>query len=215
MERLLFISQESSSMTQLDSIRKACEAGVKWVQLRVKDQPAEEVLEIAQAAKEVCESFGVWLSINDYPDIARAVNAYGVHVGKKDMPLSQARIVIGTRLLGGTANTFEDLCRHTQVKADYVGVGPFRFTTTKKNLSPVLGLQGYRQLMTKCRETGNNIPVFAIGGIQLEDVEELMRTGVYGIAVSSLISLSPDPEKVVEKINQILLKYEYGNAFDC
>ena len=199
-ERLQFISQESGTITHLGSIWKACQAGVKWVQLRVKDKPEEEVLRLAWLATGICDEFGARLTVNDYYRVARAVRSYGLHLGKEDMPLAEARRKVGTMVLGGTANTFEDIRQHVTSGVDYVGVGPFRFTSTKKKLSPVLGLAGYEKLIQQCREADINIPVLAIGGLTLDDVEALIQTGVHGIAVSSLIALAPDPKAVVEEI---------------
>lgn len=193
-------------MTQLQSIRLACEAGVKWVQLRVKEQSEEQVFETAMAAKEICEQWGASLTINDYPKVAKRLGAYGIHLGKEDMPLKEARDIIRGMILGGTANTFEDIRQHAESGADYVGVGPYRFTTTKKKLSPVLGQDGYRLLLKKCSEAGIKTPVLAIGGLKLGDIEDLIEAGVYGIAVSSLIVQAPDPKRVVERINTILEK---------
>ena len=193
-------------MSQLESIRIACEAGVKWVQLRIKDLAAEQVMPTALAAKELCVQYGVLLTINDFPEVAQAVDAYGIHLGKEDISLTEARKIVGQKLIGGTANTFDDIRQHVESGADYVGVGPFRFTSTKKNLSPILGLEGYKQLLGKCRKAGYHIPVLAIGGLALEDVEELLQTGVYGIAVSSLIVHATEPAAIVKKINHILEK---------
>ena len=206
MDRLQFISQENGRMSHLDSIRLACEGGVKWVQLRIKDKPEEDVLKIARLAKELCDAHGTRFTINDFPGVAKEVKAYGLHLGKEDMPLIEARQMIGPILLGGTANTFEDIRKHVKSGADYVGVGPFRFTSTKKKLSPVLGLGGYEKLLNQCEKEGINIPVLAIGGLTLEDIEDLIQAGVYGIAVSSLIALAPDPKGVVEKIYEKLRK---------
>ena len=197
-------------MTHLDSIRRACEAGVKWVQLRIKDQPEEVVLKAAMEAKMICDSFGAKLTINDYPQVAREVNAFGLHLGKEDMPLLEARKIAGELVLGGTANTFEDVRMHAKNGAAYVGVGPLRFTTTKKKLSPVLGPEGYRDLVKNCKAEGIKIPILAIGGLRLDDIEPLLKTGVYGIALSSLIALAPDPKEVTEKIYEKLNEHNHG-----
>lgn len=212
MEKLQFISQENSTMTHLESIQKACEAGVKWVQLRIKDQQEEEVLKIAGQAREICEEHNAKLTINDNYRVARAVGAYGLHLGKEDMPLGEARKKTGSMILGGTANTFEDIRQHVQDGADYVGVGPYRFTLTKKKLSPVLGISGYQQLVTQCKNEGIFIPILAIGGLTLDDIERLMDTGIYGIAVSSLVVLAPEPKRVVDEIYRILEKDTYKYA---
>ncbi|MRG46576.1 thiamine phosphate synthase [Chitinophaga sp. SYP-B3965] len=209
MERLLYISQAP----HLENIRAACEAGCKWIQLRVKDvngnagkQTADDALhnvhlQLAIDAKAICDEFGAKLSINDNPSIAALVNAYGVHVGKLDVPVKEARNIVGDQSwVGGTANTLDDVLAHINDGVDYVGVGPFRFTTTKENLSPILGLEGYQQLMAS---VGSKVPVMAIGGILLEDIPALKEAGVYGVAVSGLITNAIDKKEMVQKINAI------------
>lgn len=195
MERLLYISQ----VPHLENIRAACEAGCRWIQLRAKQSAAP--LELAMEAKKICDEFGAKLSINDHPSVAAEVNAYGVHVGKLDVPVAAARNLVGHQSwLGGTANTLDDVLAHICDGVNYVGVGPFRFTTTKENLSPILGLEGYKQLMAVI---GNKVPVMAIGGILLEDMPALKETGVHGVAVSGLITNAVDKKEMVQKINAI------------
>lgn len=205
MERLQYISQQNDNMTHLEGIQKACEAGLKWVQLRIKDKEVNEIIPVAKEAKQICDSFGALLTINDFPSIAKTVNAYAAHLGKKDLAVEEGRILLGDSfVIGGTANTIEDVEMHFNSGADYVGVGPFRFTTTKKKLSPVLGLEGYRKIMKAYSERRISIPVIAIGGIEMEDIKEIMRTGVYGIAVSGLIANAKDPKGTVEQILEII-----------
>lgn len=211
-ERLQFISQESEGCTHLQSIATACEAGVKWVQLRIKNQPAEEVRRQAAEAKAICAGHGARLIINDYPEVAREVEAYGLHLGKEDMPLAEARKIVGSMAIGATANTLDDIRAHCRNGADYIGLGPFRFTSTKKKLSPLLGLQGYRQLLQQCREEGLAVPLIAIGGIELEDIEGILQAGVSGVAVSSLIAKAARPTEVVEKIYKKLQRTDLAHA---
>ena len=95
-------------------------------------------------------------------------------------------------------------------KVDYIGLGPFRFTTTKENLSPILGLEGYAKLIEQCRKENIDIPVIAIGGIVPEDITEIIETGIYGVAVSSVINKAKDKEQVVELMN--LKIKEFNNS---
>ena len=109
-----------------------------------------------------------------------------------------------TFYIGATANTFEDIEHAVGQGASYIGLGPFRYTETKKKLSPVLGLEGYRKIVQQCKEAGYKIPIFAIGGICLEDVAPLMETGITGIAVSGAIIHADDPvEETRRFINEI------------
>lgn len=199
MEKLLYISQETPESSHAENIRAACEAGCRWVQLRVK---SGDVSAVAFEAKQICDHFGAKLSINDHPVIARTIGAYGLHVGLQDMPVNEARKIVGKDCwLGGTANTLSDALMHAAAGADYIGAGPFRFTTTKKNLSPILGIEGYHGLM---KGIGGKLPVLAIGGILLEDIPALMNTGVHGIAVSGLITHAPDKKVMVTRILKLL-----------
>lgn len=184
-----------------DNILAACDAGCKWIQLRIKNATPEAVMPVAEAVKKICERYQASLIINDYPQVALAVEAAGVHVGKLDMTVAAARAITGNGMIvGGTANTLEDILQHVQDGASYVGVGPFRFTTTKQNLSPILGLAGYQSILNALKEKGITIPVIAIGGILLEDIPALMETGVHGIAASGLITQAADKSVVVREI---------------
>ncbi len=206
-EKLHFITQENEIYTHLRSITAACEAGIKWVQLRIKDKDEDEILELAQLAREICDEYGAKLIINDYPEIAKRVNADGLHLGKEDMPVDKARKIVGDEMIiGATANTLEDIIKHAENGADYIGLGPFRYTNTKKNLSPVLGLEGYENILSECGKLGIDVPIIAIGGIETSDVTALMGTGIHGIAVSGLIVNSGDMGGDVKKINNLIKK---------
>lgn len=201
MERLQYISQETEKLSHMDGIQKACEAGVKWIQLRVKNKNEKEVLELAKGVLQVCKLHNCNLVINDFPRIAKEIGAYGVHLGKEDMSVSEARKILGNDfIIGGTANTIDDIELHFKSGANYVGVGPFKFTTTKQKLSPVLGLEGYRKIMDEYMKRNISIPVIAIGGIEVGDVKEIMGTGVYGVAVSGAIANSVNAKETVQQI---------------
>lgn len=200
-----FISHFTEQHTYLDSIRLALEGGIKWVQLRMKEASEEEFLSVGTEVRRLCDQYGATFIIDDHVELVHKLKADGVHLGKNDMPIAEARNILGKDIIiGGTANTFEDIASHYQATANYIGCGPFRFTTTKKGLSPTLGLEGYRSIMTKVKEAGINIPVVAIGGITAEDIPDIMQTGISGIALSGAILRAENP---IEEINRIL-KYE-------
>ncbi|WP_282179984.1 thiamine phosphate synthase [Maribacter stanieri] len=183
---LHYISQGSTPKEHLENIQKACSSGAELVQLRLKKQTEKVVLETAQQAREITSKFQVLLIINDHYKIAAAVKADGVHLGKLDSCPTKARKKLASwQLIGGTANTLEDCKTLIHKKVDYIGLGPFRFTKTKENLSPVLGINGY---LTLLEELKTAIPVIAIGGIVIDDVSALMKTGVHGIAISGEIT---------------------------
>ena len=191
---LQFITHYTGRYTYFDSARMALEGGCRWIQLRMKEATEEEVEKEAIRVQDLCRQYGATFIIDDHVALAKKLHADGVHLGKKDMPIAEARQLLGKDfIIGGTANTFEDVQMHYAAGADYIGCGPFRFTTTKKNLSPVLGLEGYRNIVSRMKEAGINLPIVAIGGIAFEDIPAIMQTGVSGIALSGSILRADDP----------------------
>lgn len=201
---LQFISHYTERYSYLDSIRLALEGGCRWIQLRMKDTPDEEVRPVAIGALQMCRNVGATFIIDDRVELVKELGADGVHLGKNDMPISEARKVLGSAfIIGGTANTFEDVKAHYEASANYIGCGPFRFTTTKKNLSPVLGLEGYRHIVEQMEEANIHLPIVAIGGITAEDIPAIMQTGVTGIALSGTILHAEKPIDEMKKIINI------------
>lgn len=189
MDKFYYISQGKSPEEHIANIQTVCEAGIELVQLRMKEISEQDFLNTAKQAKEICQAHGSKLIINDNIEVAKAVAAYGIHLGKEDRSPLKAREVLGNQvIIGGTANTLEDCQKLIKHKVDYIGLGPFRFTETKKKLSPILGIEGYQNIIKTLRNQGHSIPIYAIGGIALADFDEIFEAGVYGIAVSSLFS---------------------------
>lgn len=143
-----FITHYTERYSYLDAARMALEGGCRWVQLRMKDTPVETIEPVALEVQALCRQYGATFIIDDHVELAKKLHADGVHLGKKDMPIADARRILGAEyIIGGTANTFEDVLQHYKAGADYIGCGPFRYTTTKKNLSPILGLEGYTAII--------------------------------------------------------------------
>lgn len=189
-----FITHRNERFGYVDGARMALEGGCKWIQLRMKGATDDEVRAAAAAIQPLCKEHEAVFVIDDRVALAKELKADGVHLGKNDMPVGAARRVLGEDfIIGGTANTFGDIERLHREGADYIGCGPFRFTTTKQNLAPVLGLEGYFTLVNRMRAAGILLPVVAIGGIRFEDIPDIMRTGVRGIAVSGAVLGAPDP----------------------
>lgn len=196
-----FITHCTDKYTYLDSARMALEGGCRWIQLRMKDRPLDEVEETGRQVQALCKAHDAIFVIDDHVELAQKLHADGVHLGLKDMPVHEARKVLGEEfLIGGTANTFEDILLHWRGGADYIGCGPFRFTETKKNLSPVLGLEGYARILRQMKKAGVDMPVVAIGGITKADIPDLMRTGVQGIALSGTVLRAQDPAGEMRQI---------------
>lgn len=203
--RLQFITHFNDSTDYVESARLALEGGCRWVQLRMKDATINDVRKAALEIMPMCRNVGATFLIDDKVELVKELGADGVHLGKNDMPINEARTILGNDfIIGGTANTIDDVRMHYKNGADYIGCGPFRFTTTKKNLSPVLGTDGYKNIVAAMKAEGIDIPVVAIGGITLDDIAEIMSTGVDGIALSGTILNAENPVKTTgELINTI------------
>ena len=203
--KLQYISQGNTVEKQLHNIHKALDNGCDWIQMRFKNQTVQNAFALAEAVKFLCEEYLANFIINDNVYLAQQIAADGVHLGLTDMSIPEARTILGnTKMIGATANTFEDVVAHVNNGCDYIGLGPFQFTATKENLSPILGLEGYRSIIQKLKTNNIEIPVYAIGGIALENIESLMETGIHGIAVSGLITQSENPSQLITQLNEKL-----------
>lgn len=207
-----FITHTNERYDYIDGVRMALEGGCRWIQLRMKEASAEEVLKTAKSTRKLCWKYGAVFILDDYVELVESSGADGVHLGKNDMPIDEARRLLGkNKIIGGTANTFEDVKRIYSAGADYIGCGPFRFTTTKKKLSPILGLDGYSRIIEQMTAYGINIPVIAIGGILLQDVSDIMQTGVSGVAVSGAILNANNDDNPVTTMKRFINELKSNN----
>lgn len=198
---LQFITHFTEKYSYYDSARMALEGGCRWIQLRMKDASPEKVEQEALRVQALCRTYHATFIIDDHVELVKKLHADGVHLGKHDMPVAEARRLLGNGfIIGGTANTFDDVKMHYEAGADYIGCGPFRFTTTKKNLSPILGLEGYRRIVSQMKEAGINLPIVAIGGITREDIPAILQTGVTGVALSGTILRADNPTEETRRI---------------
>lgn len=207
-----FITHANDCYNYLDGVRIALEGGCRWIQLRMKDASEEEVLKTAESTRKLCRQYDAVFLLDDYVELVERSGADGVHLGKDDMPIDEARRLLGKdKIIGGTANTFEDVKRIYSAGADYIGCGPFRFTTTKKKLSPILGLDAYSRIIKQMNAYGINIPVIAIGGILLQDVSDIMQTGVSGVAISGAILNANNDDNPVTTMKRFINELKSSN----
>ncbi|MFC3198460.1 thiamine phosphate synthase [Parapedobacter deserti] len=195
---------------QVDDV---CRCGCTWIQLRLKQSDTEERLDTALSVYPVLKRYNAKLIINDDVHVALAADADGVHIGARDMHPSDARHMLGpNKIIGCTANTLDDVLRLSQYDIDYIGVGPFRFTSTKEKLSPVLGREGIHRIVAAARIHGVCLPIIAIGGIMPRHIAAVMETGVHGIAVSGAICGADDPSAASQAIMKQLADYRSPTA---
>ena len=204
MAHVQFITHTSARYTYADSARLALAGGCRWIQLRMKDAQREEIIATAAEILPLCREVGATFILDDHVELVELTGADGVHLGKNDMPITEARRQLGhNKIIGGTANTFEDILAHAEAGADYIGCGPFRFTTTKKNLSPILGLEGYARIVELMRQNNISLPIVAIGGIAFEDIPAILHTGITGIALSGSVLRADDPIAEMRRIVEL------------
>lgn len=204
LHKLQYISQGTTPNEHLINIEAALDAGIKLIQLRLKNISDVLYIDYANKAKELCDKYEALLIINDNATVAKHSHADALHLGLDDMNVLEARKIIPNKLIGGTANTLEHIQQRCAEKVDYIGLGPYQFTSTKKNLSPILGIEGYQNIIHEMKKENLTTPIYAIGGVELKDIEAIINTGVHGIAVSGLITHSDNKEKLVIEINKIL-----------
>ena len=204
MNNIQFITHENQRFGYVEGAEMALRGGCKWVQLRMKDATDNKFLSIGRKVAALCRSHNATFLLNDRVHLVAELGADGVHLGKNDMPISEARRILGNeKIIGGTANTFADVQHLAAQGADYIGCGPFRYTPTKRNLAPILGLEGYRNILKQMQQAGISLPLIAIGGIVSTDIAALRDIGVSGIAVSGAVLEAADPIKEMKKLIEI------------
>ena len=204
MNNIQFITHENQRFGYVEGAEMALRGGCKWVQLRMKDATDNKFLSVGRKVAELCHSYNATFLLDDRVHLVAELGADGVHLGKNDMPISEARRILGNeKIIGGTANTFADVQHLAAQGAGYIGCGPFRYTPTKRNLAPVLGLEGYRNILKQMQQAGISLPLIAIGGIVSTDIAALRDIGVSGIAVSGAVLEAADPIKEMKKLIEI------------
>ena len=240
---LQFITHYTEKYSYIDSAKIALEGGCRWIQLRMKDVPETTLEHHALIIQEMCRNYRATFIIDDNVFLAKKIKADGVHLGKNDMPITEARRILGDDfIIGGTVNTFEDILKiidNVQVgistnsvteelkvqsamtqsskfnssmvqqsMVNYFGCGPFRFTQTKEKLSPILGIEGYKEIVKKKNEYNIDIPIVAIGGIVNADIPHILETGIEGIALSSSVLRAENPIEEMKNIVSILKNFK-------
>lgn len=169
--------------TDEDIVLEALESGIKWIQYREKDMPKREMFYQAVKLREMTRRFDACFILNDYVDIALAVDADGVHIGQDDLPLAETRKIMGyTKIIGVSTHTLHEAREAERGGADYIGFGPIFYTATKDAGEPK-GVDVLRKIKDSVK-----IPVIAIGGIKADNVKLIFDNGCDGVAVSSGLS---------------------------
>lgn len=198
---LQFITHTTERYGYVEGAIAALNGGCKWIQLRMKEADPDEIRKAVDKLKPLCQEKGAILLLDDHVELTSQLDIDGVHLGKNDMPPAEARALIGEKyIIGGTANTFDDIKNLVAQGVDYIGLGPFRYTETKRNLSAIIGIEGYKNIISQCHAAGITTPIVAIGGIEPGDITAIMKAGLSGIALSGAILRSDNPTETTRKI---------------
>ncbi|MEJ7557168.1 MAG: thiamine phosphate synthase [Pedobacter sp.] len=188
-EKLQFITHDIEQHSHIDQARIACEAGAKWIQYRCLTKSDDELLKDINVIAELCDDWGATLIVTDHIHLNGKADIQGFHIEDMDADFQKLRDELGeATTIGGSSNTIEGLIRLALEGADYAGFGPFKVTTTKPNNAPLLGVTGYENAVTILKQRNIQLPVLAVGGVTLNDIDDLMATGIFGIAASSAIN---------------------------
>jgi thiamine-phosphate pyrophosphorylase len=186
--------------SHLELALAALDGGAQTIQYRRKRGATRLMLEEAVAIREACRRRQATLVVNDRVDIALLADADGAHLGDEDLPIPLARELLGpARIIGGSSELGDDPRARRRDGADYIGIGPVFATSSKPDAGPVLGLKA---LTRAVREA--DLPVIAIGGVTLDNLAEVLATGVHGVAVLGAVCLADDPAGVVARMRALI-----------
>lgn len=192
-EKLQFITHDIHQHSHIEQANIACSEGAKWIQYRCLTKNDEELLEDINAIAGICDDWGATLIVTDHIHLNGKADIQGFHIEDMDADFVKLREQLGEAVtIGGSSNTVEGLIRLAAEGADYAGFGPFYTTRTKPNTAPLLGVEGYEKAMQVLKAQEINLPVLAVGGVTLSDIDPLMATGIFGIAVSEAINQADD-----------------------
>ncbi|WP_316792724.1 thiamine phosphate synthase [Pedobacter frigoris] len=190
-EKLHFITHDIEQLTHIEQAQIACETGAKWIQYRCLTKSDDELLKDINAIAEICDDWGATLIVTDHIHLNGKADIQGFHIEDMDADFLKIRAQLGEAItIGGSSHTIEGLIRLNKEGVDYAGLGPFYETTTKPNSFPLLGIDGYQKIMLELKDQQIDLPVLAVGGVKIDDVDALMQTGIFGIAASAAINQS-------------------------
>jgi len=198
--RFHYLTQDIPGRSHVEQANIACQAGVNWIQYHCLTKNDDELIAEINQIAAICDDWGATLILTQHYHLLDRVDAQGVHVENVNADLAEIRRIIGDdKTLGASAITVERLLKlQSAGDVDYCGYGPFAHTGAQFNHYPFLGFAGFREL----QKHPITLPVVAVGGIQLRDVDPLMETGIAGIAVSGAINDADDPGAMLKAFYQ-------------
>lgn len=195
-------SESSQTYSAVELAEMAVKGGADLIQLRAKKMKTDELLETAVKINEICQKEKVPFIVNDRTDIALLSHASGVHLGNEDLPILEARKILGKeKIIGGTANILEKAFELERQGADYIGFGHIFPTQSKIKNTPPVGIEKLKEVVKAVK-----IPVAAIGGIEESNLDQVLEAFPYAVAVIRAVCGSENPEKVARTLKAIITK---------
>lgn len=186
--------------SHIEIARMAIKGGADVIQFRDKTMPTGEMIETAKELKKICSKAGVLFIVNDRVDVALVSGADGVHLGKDDIPVKEARKILGrNKIVGNTAHNLKEAKEAQKNGADYIGFGHIYLTASKLKKTPPVGVEQLRKVVCRIK-----IPVLAIGGIGQDNISEVMKSGAHGAAVIGSVLKNKNPQKAVSNLRRII-----------
>ncbi len=200
-DKFHYLTQDLKAVSHLQQVITACEAGAKWVQYRCFSKSDEEMLRELHEIASVCDDWGTTLIVTAHDHLLAKADIQGVHIENMDADLRAIRKLIGDdKTLGASATNYEQIKKHIKNGADYIGCGPFAHSDTKPNSEKHWGIEGYKEVVNKLKADELAIPLIAAGGITLNDLDELMQTGIHGVAISAAVNKASNPAEAYKEI---------------
>jgi len=203
---LYFIIDGAFAKDFVNMTKLAINAGLKIIQYRDKNVETSEMLKNAIKIRELTEKSDIIFIVNDNVEVALKSNADGVHIGQKDEKFENVRKLFPDKIIGLSTENIEQSLIAEKIGADYLGVGPIFSTPTKLDAASPFGVKKLAEIVK-----ATTIPIVAIGGISLENLENVLETGVNGVAIISAILAAKNPEEEVKKITSIIKKFRERN----
>lgn len=206
---LQYITNSKSPIGIVDQVKGVIKGGGRWIQIRMDEASDEEISKVVEEIKPICLEVQAFLLLHNRVELAKSLDVGGVHLGQKGELPSKARLLLGpAAVIGVTANTIDEVKAVRSLDVDYIGIGPFRKSDLFNEDTPVLGLEGIKNIDSEMQKLEINIAHVAAGGIKKEDMVELLKSGVNGIAISEAIAFSDDIEKATREFLEVLKPFE-------
>ena len=200
-----FITHDLPERSHVQQVQLACEAGARFIQYRCLTKEDRELITEINTIAEICDDWGTTLIITNHYHLLPQLDVQGVHIESITANFERIRQEIGEgKTLGVSASSLADILRLAEGPVDYISYGPFSITQTKPNNYPLVSLENYRLVASQLKACKINVPVLAVGGVQLTDVEALLSTGIYGVAVSAAVNTAEDPSNAISEFRKLL-----------